>query len=102
MRSPAVFIASLLIVGWLTLSAVVQGQAPPKKPVDNPYPYNPSEATARRLSFAKAGEYLDGVAEFWMRDNSCGACHANFAYLMSRPASAGASNSRQASSPDSR
>jgi squalene-hopene/tetraprenyl-beta-curcumene cyclase len=37
------------------------------------------------MSPAKSAEYLDGVALFWMRTNSCGACHANFAYVMAGP-----------------
>jgi squalene-hopene/tetraprenyl-beta-curcumene cyclase len=68
------------------LAALVTAQQPavPKQP-DNPYPYLPHEPKAKEFSPANATDYLDGVAQFWMKPNSCGACHANFAYLMARP-----------------
>src|SRR5262245_31854829 len=70
----------------LALSAGARGQTPAApRPPDNPYPYAEHEATAERFSLAKSAEYLDGVARFWMQKNSCGACHANFAYVMARP-----------------
>jgi squalene-hopene/tetraprenyl-beta-curcumene cyclase len=55
----------------------------------NPYPYAPHEPRAKAASLAAAAEYLDGVARYWMRPNSCGTCHANFAYLMARPRAGG-------------
>ncbi|MCI0638794.1 MAG: hypothetical protein L0Y72_09815 [Gemmataceae bacterium] len=64
-------------------SARLLSQAP-SAPV-NPYPYAADEPKAKVFSLSKAAEYLDGVARFWMQPNSCGACHANFAYLMARP-----------------
>jgi squalene-hopene/tetraprenyl-beta-curcumene cyclase len=65
----------------------VRGQTPSAAPgqADNPFPYAAAEPKAQGFSLSKGAEYLDGVARFWMRDNSCGACHANFAYLMARP-----------------
>jgi squalene-hopene/tetraprenyl-beta-curcumene cyclase len=59
-------------------------------PRTNPFPYDPGEPKAKKLSLAKAAEYLDTIADFWMRRNSCGSCHANFAYLMARPLLPGA------------
>ncbi len=80
---------------WLALPAALvvlvwwqgaHGQTPsqPRQP-DNPYPYRADEPKAKGLSLAKGAAYLDGVARFWMKPNSCGACHANFAYVMARP-----------------
>jgi squalene-hopene/tetraprenyl-beta-curcumene cyclase len=70
----------------LALAACLHGQAPrASRPPDNPYPYAANEPKAKSFSLAKSGEYLDGVAGFWMRQNSCGFCHANFPYLMARP-----------------
>ncbi len=66
----------------LALPAGARGQP---GQADNPYPYAADEPKAKGFSLAKGAEYLDGVAQFWMRPNSCGACHANFAYLMARP-----------------
>jgi squalene-hopene/tetraprenyl-beta-curcumene cyclase len=57
----------------------------PTRQVENPYPYREDEPQANTFSPAKGAAYLDGVARFWMRPNSCGACHANFAYLIARP-----------------
>jgi squalene-hopene/tetraprenyl-beta-curcumene cyclase len=78
--------AALALV-LLTMPLGAQGKAPgraPKQP-DNPFPYNASEPGAKVHSLARSAEYLDGVARFWTQKNSCGACHANFAYLMARP-----------------
>ncbi|MCI0455904.1 MAG: hypothetical protein L0Z62_02855 [Gemmataceae bacterium] len=84
---------------WLALPAALvvlvwwqgaRGQAPSQpRPPKNPYPYRDGEPKAKGLSLAKGAEYLDGVARFWMQPNSCGSCHANFAYVMARPVLAG-------------
>src|SRR5205807_3177140 len=65
----------------------LHGQPPGRSsaPV-NPFPYAEHEAKAKSFSAGKAHEYLDNVARYWMRADSCGACHANFAYIMARPA----------------
>jgi squalene-hopene/tetraprenyl-beta-curcumene cyclase len=86
MRSAVALVVLAVAVG-------ARGQTPTSvpKPPDNPYPYSADEPKAKALSLAKAAEYLDGVAAFWMRPNSCGACHANFPYLMARPLLAGGS-----------
>jgi squalene-hopene/tetraprenyl-beta-curcumene cyclase len=81
------------ISAWLAAAALaaplgpLQGQ-PPKQPSPpaNPFPYAEQEPKAKVFSVAKANEYLDNVARFWMQTNSCGTCHANFAYMMARPA----------------
>src|SRR5262249_9312155 len=65
----------------------VRGQTPSAVPgpADNPFPYAAAEPKVQGFSLSQGADYLDGVARFWMRDNSCGTCHANFAYLMARP-----------------
>lgn len=74
-------ISTLLIV-----FTVPQAHAqPPASQIRNPFPYKPDEPVAKEMSLAKAASYLDGVAKFWMEKNSCGACHANFPYIMARP-----------------
>ncbi len=77
-------------LAMFALPAQVLGQAPfGYKPPDNPYPYAEDEPKAKSFSLSKGAEYLDGVARFWMQSHSCGACHANFAYVMARPVLAG-------------
>jgi hypothetical protein len=72
----------------LVLSGLLQGQTPRPAPKPaNPFPYAEHEPKAKTVSVANAHEYLDDVARFWMKTDSCGACHANFAYMMARPAS---------------
>lgn len=85
MRSSIIVSFVLLTVQGVAITAIVRGQTPPSSP-PNPYPYTPDEPVSKQVSFAKSAEYLDGVARFWMRENSCGACHANFAYVLARPA----------------
>jgi squalene-hopene/tetraprenyl-beta-curcumene cyclase len=79
----------LLVAAGLALFALpapALGQVPfGYKPPDNPYPYAEDEPKAKSMSLPRAGDYLDGVANFWMQSHSCGACHANFAYVMARP-----------------
>src|SRR5262249_52758595 len=87
MRSLPTWLLLPIALVVLALPAQFSGQtgyAQTKDP-DNPYPYMAEEPKAKRFSLAKSAEYLDGVAQFWMRPNSCGACHANFAYVMARP-----------------
>jgi squalene-hopene/tetraprenyl-beta-curcumene cyclase len=53
---------------------------------------------AQAFSLEKSADYLDAIAAFWLqksevvpagnhveRRHACGACHANFAYMMARP-----------------
>jgi squalene-hopene/tetraprenyl-beta-curcumene cyclase len=62
------------------------------------FAYDENEPIAKQVSLAKSAEYLDAVADFWMKDKppnkglgqprhlfACGACHANFAFVMARP-----------------
>src|SRR6516225_3699698 len=80
-RLVAAALAALAPLGCL------HGQAPAQAPAaPNPFPYAEHEEKAKAFSAGKAHQYLDGVARFWMQTNSCGTCHANFAYVMARPA----------------
>jgi squalene-hopene/tetraprenyl-beta-curcumene cyclase len=74
----------LLAFSVLALASPAPAQTTPPT-VTNPYPYAPNEPRAKELSLSRGAEYLDGVARFWMRDQACGGCHANFAFLMARP-----------------
>jgi squalene-hopene/tetraprenyl-beta-curcumene cyclase len=74
----------------LLLLSAPAGAQNPHQP-QTPYPYRLNEPKAKSMSLEKANAYVDGVARFWMTQNSCGACHANYSYLMmpasrSRPA----------------
>src|SRR5438128_9567885 len=81
------FLVAAAGLALFALPAHVLGQVPfGSKPPDNPYPYAEDEPKAKAFSLSKGAEYLDGVARFWMQSHSCGACHANFAYVMARPA----------------
>jgi squalene-hopene/tetraprenyl-beta-curcumene cyclase len=84
-------VAALIVLPGPAIAQPASNQRP-----QNPFPYNPNEPVAREMSLAKAAEYLDGVARFWMKPNSCGACHANFPYLMARPLLGDDANSRVA------
>jgi squalene-hopene/tetraprenyl-beta-curcumene cyclase len=44
-----------------------------------------TEAKAKILSLARAGEFLDSVGVNWTRTRKCGTCHTNYAYMMGRP-----------------
>ncbi|HJZ57560.1 MAG TPA: prenyltransferase/squalene oxidase repeat-containing protein [Gemmataceae bacterium] len=78
----------LAMLAWPT-GALGQRLSVAPKPPENPYPYTPEEPNAGRFSLWQSATYLDGVAQFWMQPNSCGACHANFAYLIARPHAGG-------------
>jgi squalene-hopene/tetraprenyl-beta-curcumene cyclase len=69
------WLAGLVLV--LSAAAVRGEEAAPANPADEPL--------AKKLSVAKAGEYLDGVALGWTREQNCGTCHTNYAYLLARP-----------------
>jgi len=87
MRSKRAWLALPIALVVLPLPAEAFGQtaSTQSKPAQNPFPYAMDEPKAKAFSLSKAGDYLDRVAQFWMQPNSCGACHANFAYLMARP-----------------
>jgi squalene-hopene/tetraprenyl-beta-curcumene cyclase len=87
MRSTHAWLTLLIALIGLAWPTCGSGQTPsaPAEPADNPFPYAAAEPKAKAFSMSKSAGYLDGVARFWMRPNSCGACHANFPYLMARP-----------------
>ena len=43
------------------------------------------EPLRRSVSLPRAKEFLDSVAVTWARQNKCGSCHTNLAYLAARP-----------------
>jgi squalene-hopene/tetraprenyl-beta-curcumene cyclase len=53
--------------------------------IAKPAPTKSDEPTAKTLSLAKAGEYLDGVGVNWTRERQCITCHTNMPYLLARP-----------------
>jgi squalene-hopene/tetraprenyl-beta-curcumene cyclase len=85
MRSISAWLAAAALVALVPLGPLHGQPNQPSRPA-NPFPYAEHEPKAQVFSVAKANEYLDNVARFWMQTNSCGACHANFAYMMARPA----------------
>lgn len=59
-------------------------------------PNSPDEPVAPAYSPAKAAEFLDAVALDWTEKRQCGACHTNYAYLITRPALKGEPSSAPA------
>jgi len=53
---------------------------------------SPSEPIRRHYSKAKALAFASNVALKWSRQNQCGTCHTNIAYLMARPLLPGAAS----------
>jgi squalene-hopene/tetraprenyl-beta-curcumene cyclase len=49
-------------------------------------PNTPDEPLRARYSPEAAARFLDAVALDWQRENKCFACHADYAYLLARPA----------------
>ena len=84
-RLSRLLVPTFMVLFSASTEVLAQNPNTPPKPVENPYPYSANEPVAKNFSIAKSVEYLDGVAQFWMKPNSCGACHANFAYVMARP-----------------
>jgi squalene-hopene/tetraprenyl-beta-curcumene cyclase len=50
-----------------------------------PTPNRPDEPIAKKLSLAKAAEFLDAASLNWTQQKSCGSCHTNYPYLLARP-----------------
>jgi squalene-hopene/tetraprenyl-beta-curcumene cyclase len=96
------FVFAVLACNALILSSAthVIAATPPhaaEKVPDAPK-YDPNEPLAQIFSLERSADYLDAIAAFWLRKSeapkeshgryqrhSCGACHANFAYMMARP-----------------
>src|SRR5262245_60682903 len=90
-------LAGLLIFLTGAAAAAPPAAATGKVAHDGPK-YHPDEPLAQTFSLAKSADYLDAIAAFWLKNDeeapkgshprrlrSCGACHANFAYMMARP-----------------
>ncbi len=79
----------LMLAAALAVALAIAGRggggsafgATPEKPAPNA----PDEPYAKEFSTAKAGVFLDAVALNWTETRQCGACHTNYAYLISRP-----------------
>lgn len=74
------FLVPIALLGFLTPPVPVGAADFPQ-----PAPTKPTEAFAKPFSYAKAGEYLDGVGVNWTRDRNCITCHTNMPYLTARP-----------------
>src|SRR5262245_33630499 len=53
---------------------------------DDFVPAEPGEPFATEFSLKLAARSLDSSAAAWQRENQCCQCHANFMYLIARPA----------------
>jgi squalene-hopene/tetraprenyl-beta-curcumene cyclase len=51
-----------------------------------PGPNRPDEPFLKEFSLSKAVQFLDSVALTWQKEQSCFACHSNYAFLLARPA----------------
>jgi squalene-hopene/tetraprenyl-beta-curcumene cyclase len=49
------------------------------------YKADPNELVVAQASIAKASQFLETVALKWTRQNHCGTCHTNLAYMIARP-----------------
>lgn len=49
------------------------------------YKADPSEPVVAQASIPKASQFLETVALKWTRQNKCGTCHTNLAYMIARP-----------------
>src|SRR5262245_20113324 len=79
-------LGALLLAGqWGGRSAVAE--PPAKPPGDREYAQAvATEALAKEFSLRAAARSLDASALHWQRENQCCQCHANFMYLVARPA----------------
>jgi squalene-hopene/tetraprenyl-beta-curcumene cyclase len=53
--------------------------------VKSPTPNRSDEPIAKKLSLAKAAEFLDAAGLNWTQQRHCGSCHTNYPYLIARP-----------------
>src|SRR5438105_2435605 len=73
--------ASFVVAVFSLLCAVTAAHAQQTKAAAS----SPDEPIAKKMSLAKTAEFLDTVAVNWTQQRKCGACHTNYAYMMSRP-----------------
>jgi squalene-hopene/tetraprenyl-beta-curcumene cyclase len=89
---------ALLLSSWGHAAPATPPAAAGEQAADDRPKYDPDEPLAQTFSLEKSADYLDAIAAFWLkksevvsqgghpqRRHSCGACHANFAYMMARP-----------------
>src|SRR4051812_42735626 len=72
------------VVGLLLLAPPgFTADEPPELPKNAPV--RADEPLARKLSLARAGEYLDRAAVQWANAHGCASCHTSYPFLMARP-----------------
>ena len=89
---------ALMLSSATHAAAATPPPAAAEKVADDRPKYDPEEPLAQTFSLEKSADYLDAIAAFWLKKSevapqgshpqrlhSCGACHANFAYMMARP-----------------
>src|SRR5262245_28422569 len=94
----AVLGSALLLISATGIAKATSPAVAELKVANGEPKYYPDEPLAKTFSLARSADYLDAIAAFWLKDgedapagshprrlNSCGACHANFAYMMARP-----------------
>jgi squalene-hopene/tetraprenyl-beta-curcumene cyclase len=102
MRITCAFVPVVVVLAMTARTLAETNVESSGKRIEAPVPkYDASEKVVPRASLSKSVEYLDNLAAFWMEEKvnvdisrrhargakltSCGACHANFSYLMVRP-----------------
>lgn len=83
MTAPRLPVVRAVAALLLLASRGVAADEPPDLPRNAPA--RADEPLARKLSLAKAGEYLDRAAVQWITAQGCASCHTNYPYLMARP-----------------
>jgi squalene-hopene/tetraprenyl-beta-curcumene cyclase len=82
-RTVAVLLAGVFLAGWLG-GAHARAEAPPA--AADLVPATEDEPLAKAFSLEAAARALDASALHWQKENQCCQCHANFMYLIARPA----------------
>ncbi len=70
----------ILLATLLAIAASPSAEEPPAKPAPN----SPDEPLAKRMSVARAVDFIDRASLHWQRSRECVTCHTNGAYLMAR------------------
>ncbi len=73
----------ILLASLLAIAASASAEEPLAK-LTAPSPNLPAEPLAKRLSVAKAVDFIDRASLHWQRSRKCVTCHTNAAYLMAR------------------
>ena len=73
----------ILLSALLAIAASAAAEEPLAK-LTAPAPNSPDEPLAKRMSVAKAVDFIDRASLHWQRSRKCVTCHTNAAYLMAR------------------